>query len=147
VCSLFFRQCRYARFVRQCQVEKSSGVGAWLLILGHQGCAAHDPVSPLMKYPKRSQYKYAKSRYRARNWAEYEAGLQKRGDPTVWLFEDALDSTPIRNSIVSVASQIPPIESGFHLGNLSEFLGLLLRPYPLDALSPRICNPLHTINK
>ena len=29
-----------------------------------------------MKYPKRSQYKYAKSRYRVRNWAEYEAGLQ-----------------------------------------------------------------------
>ena len=28
-----------------------------------------------MKYPKRSQYKYAKSRYRVRNWVEYEAGL------------------------------------------------------------------------
>ena len=45
-----------------------------------------------MKYPKRSQYKYAKSRYRVRNWAEYEAGLQKRGDLTVWLSDDALDS-------------------------------------------------------
>jgi hypothetical protein len=33
-----------------------------------------------MKYPKRSQYKYAKSRYRVRNWAEYEAGLQKLGE-------------------------------------------------------------------
>jgi hypothetical protein len=33
-----------------------------------------------MKYPKRSQYKYAKSRYRVRNWAEYEAGLRRRGD-------------------------------------------------------------------
>jgi len=38
-----------------------------------------------MRYPKRSQYKHAKSRYRVRNWAEYEAGLQKRGDLTVWL--------------------------------------------------------------
>jgi hypothetical protein len=38
-----------------------------------------------MKYPKRSQYKYAKSRYRVRNWAEYEAGLRCRGDLTVWL--------------------------------------------------------------
>ena len=28
-----------------------------------------------MKYPKRSQYKYAKSQYRVRNWAQYEAGL------------------------------------------------------------------------
>ncbi len=45
-----------------------------------------------MKYPKRSQYKYAKSRYRVRNWAEYEAGLQKRGDLTVWLSDDSLDS-------------------------------------------------------
>ena len=45
-----------------------------------------------MKYPKRSQYKYAKSRYRVRSWAEYEAGLQKRGALTVWLSDDALDS-------------------------------------------------------
>ena len=45
-----------------------------------------------MKYPKRSQYKYAKSRYRVRNWAEYEAGLQRRGDLTVWLSDAALDA-------------------------------------------------------
>ncbi len=45
-----------------------------------------------MRYPKRSQYKYAKSRYRVRNWAEYEAGLQKRGDLTVWLSDYALDA-------------------------------------------------------
>ena len=44
-----------------------------------------------MKYPKRSQYKHAKSQYRVRNWSEYEAGLQKRGDLTVWLSDDALD--------------------------------------------------------
>ena len=43
-----------------------------------------------MKYPKRNQYKHAKSRYRVRNWAEYEAGLKKRGDLTVWLSDDAL---------------------------------------------------------
>jgi hypothetical protein len=45
-----------------------------------------------MKYPKRSQYKYAKSQYRVRNWAEYEAGLQKRGDLTVWLSDAALEA-------------------------------------------------------
>ena len=44
-----------------------------------------------MRYPKRTQYKYAKSRYRVRNWAEYEAGLRRRGDLTVWLSDDALD--------------------------------------------------------
>ncbi len=36
--------------------------------------------------------KYAKSQYRIRNWSEYEAGLKKRGDLTVWLSDDALDS-------------------------------------------------------
>ncbi len=45
-----------------------------------------------MKYPKRSQYKHAKSRYRVRNWREYEVGLQRRGDLTVWLSDAALDS-------------------------------------------------------
>jgi hypothetical protein len=45
-----------------------------------------------MKYPKRSQYKYAKSPYRIRNWAEYETGLRRRGDLTVWLSDDAINS-------------------------------------------------------
>ena len=45
-----------------------------------------------MRYPKRSQYKYAKSRYRVRNWADYEAGLRKRGDLTVWLSDTALEA-------------------------------------------------------
>ena len=40
-----------------------------------------------MRYPKRSQYKYAKSPYRIRNWPEYEAGLRRRGDLTIWLSE------------------------------------------------------------
>ena len=45
-----------------------------------------------MKYPKRSQYKHAKSQYRLQNWPEYEAGLQKRGDLTVWISDAALDA-------------------------------------------------------
>ena len=45
-----------------------------------------------MTYPKRSQDKYAKSRYRVRYWAEYEAGLRCRGDLTIWLSEDAIHS-------------------------------------------------------
>jgi hypothetical protein len=45
-----------------------------------------------MKYPKTSQYRHAKSQYRIRNWSEYEAGLKKRGDLTVWLSDDALDA-------------------------------------------------------
>ncbi len=45
-----------------------------------------------MRYPKRSQYQYAKSPYRIRNRAEYEAGLRRRGDLTIWLSDDAINS-------------------------------------------------------
>ncbi|MFH1764810.1 MAG: transposase, partial [Gemmatimonadota bacterium] len=47
------------------------GVGAWLLVQVHGD---------------------AKSRYRIGHWPEYEAGLRRRGDLTVWLSEDAIDS-------------------------------------------------------
>ena len=42
------------------------------------------------RYPKRTQLKYTKQRYRVRNWCEYEAGLRKRGKLTLWFSEDAL---------------------------------------------------------
>ncbi len=44
-----------------------------------------------MQKPKRRQYKYAKFRYGVKNWSEYEAGLRRRGDLTVWLSGEALD--------------------------------------------------------
>ena len=61
-------------------MSRPRGVGAWLLISGHYGGEALDPESPPTKYPKHSQYKYAKSRNRVRDRAKYEAGLQKLGD-------------------------------------------------------------------
>ena len=37
---------------------------------------------------KRSQYKHAKQKkYHVRNWAEYNEGLRRRGDLTVWFDE------------------------------------------------------------
>ena len=45
-----------------------------------------------MKYPKRSQYKHAKSRYRVRNWPQYESALRRRGDVTIWFSEDAIEA-------------------------------------------------------
>ena len=51
-----------------------------------------------MKYPRRSQYKYAKSPYRIRNWSEYEAGLRRRGDLSVWLSDKAINSWRARPS-------------------------------------------------
>jgi hypothetical protein len=47
-----------------------------------------------MKYPRRNQYKYAKSPYRIRNWPEYEAGLRRRGDLTFWLSDDPHGLSP-----------------------------------------------------
>jgi len=41
-------------------------------------------------YPQRNQLKYTKKQYRVRNWREYEVGLRKRGDLTIWFSEDAL---------------------------------------------------------
>ena len=42
------------------------------------------------RYPKRTQLKYTKQKYHVRNWREYEAGLRKRGDLTLWLSEEAI---------------------------------------------------------
>src|SRR5918997_1083389 len=43
------------------------------------------PVRPNPNRPKRFR-----ARYRIRNWREYEAGLQRRGDLTLWLDEAAV---------------------------------------------------------
>jgi len=32
------------------------------------------------------------TKYRVRNWSEYERGLKKRGDITVWFNEDAIET-------------------------------------------------------
>ena len=48
-------------------------------------------VCSSMKYPKRCQYKHAKQKkYDVRNWAEYNEGLRRRGDLTVWFDEEAI---------------------------------------------------------
>ena len=48
-------------------------------------------VCSSMKYPKRCQYKHAKQKkYHVRNWAEYNEGLRRRGDLTVWFDEEGL---------------------------------------------------------
>ncbi len=45
-----------------------------------------------MKYPKRTQYKYTKRPYGVRNWAEYDAALQRRGDLTLWIADDTIEA-------------------------------------------------------
>lgn len=40
--------------------------------------------------------KIPKQRHRVTNWAEYNEGLRRRGDLTVWISEDALAMWPAR---------------------------------------------------
>lgn len=42
------------------------------------------------RFPKRSQLKYTRKQYRVRNWSEYETGLLKRSELTLWFPEDAI---------------------------------------------------------
>jgi len=42
------------------------------------------------RYPKRTQLKYTKQCYRVRNWRQYEVGLRRRGDLTLWFSEEAI---------------------------------------------------------
>ena len=42
------------------------------------------------RYPKRSQLKYTKKPYKVRNWPEYETGLRRRGDLTLWFSDEAI---------------------------------------------------------
>ena len=41
-------------------------------------------------YPHRKQLRYTRKQYRVRNWSDYEAGLRKRGDLTIWFSDEAL---------------------------------------------------------
>ena len=41
------------------------------------------------KHNAERRHRIPKARYRVRNWREYEAGLTRRGDLTLWLDEDA----------------------------------------------------------
>ena len=41
-----------------------------------------------------------KTKYRIRNWREYERGLSSRGDVTIWLSEEAIAAwTPPKNGL------------------------------------------------
>ncbi len=73
-----------------------------------------------MRYPKRSQFKYAKSQYQIRNWPLYEAGLRRRGDLTVWLSEDAINpwqEPPCRRRTRSRGKGVPELPEVWDLGS------------------------------
>ena len=39
-----------------------------------------------------------KTKYRIRNWREYERGLRNRGDVTIWLSEEAIAAWILQNN-------------------------------------------------
>src|SRR5215211_690908 len=46
------------------------------------------------KHNAARRHRIPQARYRVRNWSEYEAGLKRRGDLTLWLDEGALAGWP-----------------------------------------------------
>src|ERR687886_1253168 len=53
--------------------------------------SAHLPPWPVMPFrPNPTRPKRFRAQYRIRNWPQYEAGLKRRGDLTLWLDETAI---------------------------------------------------------
>ena len=42
------------------------------------------------KFNQTRRHKFEKAKYRVSNWRDYEAGLRRRGDVTLWISESAL---------------------------------------------------------
>jgi len=43
-----------------------------------------------VQHPTRNQYRHAKRPYKSGRWPEYEAGLRRRGELTIWFSEEAI---------------------------------------------------------
>jgi hypothetical protein len=88
-----------------------------------------------------------KTKYRIRNWREYERGFRSRGDVTVWLSEEAIAAwTPPKNgrrggqrrySNLAVLTALT-LRVVFHLPlrQTERFLDSLLRMIALDLKAP-----------
>ena len=81
------------------------------------------------KHPHRNQLKYTRKRYRVRNWKEYEAGLRRRGDLTIWFSatgnlrsaESPADSVATHEKVPGLFSENKPgTFSRLHLFSLSD---------------------------
>jgi len=88
-----------------------------------------------------------KTKYRVRNWAEYEAGLRRRGSVTLWLSEEAIDAwaperagergAPRRYSDVAIEAALT-LRLVFHLAlrQAEGFVESMLRLLGLDLSAP-----------
>ncbi len=96
-----------------------------------------------------------KTKYRVRNWREYERGLRSRGDVTIWLSEAAIAAwTPPKNGLrggqrqysnlailtaltLRVVFRLPLRQTEGSLGSLLSLMGLGLKAPDHTTLSRR----------
>ncbi len=88
-----------------------------------------------------------KTKYRVRNWGEYERGLRSRGDVTVWLSEEAIAAwTPAKNgrrggqrrysNLAILTALTLGVVFGLPLRQSEGFLDSLLNLMDLDLRAP-----------
>ena len=99
------------------------------------------------KFNAARRHRIPKARYRVRNWPEYEAGLRRRGDLTLWIDEAALNmwQAPRRNAPGGQATysdlaieMVLMLRTVFHLAlrQAEAFAGSVLRILGLDLRIP-----------
>ena len=99
------------------------------------------------KFNAGRRHRIPKARYRVRNWPDYEAGLRRRGDLTLWIDEAALDKwqAPRRNTPGGQATysdlaieMVLMLRTVFHLAlrQAEAFAGSVLRLLGLDLRIP-----------
>ena len=99
------------------------------------------------KFNAARRHRIPKARYRVRNWPDYEAGLRRRGDLTLWIDEAALDKwqAPRRNTPGGQATysdlaieMVLMLRAVFHLAlrQAEAFAGSVLRLVGFDLRVP-----------
>ena len=93
-----------------------------------------------------------KTKYRIRNWREYERGLRSRGDVTIWVSEDAIAAwIPPKNGLrggqrrysnLAIRTALTlRVVFGLPLRQTEEFLDSLLSLMSRDLTRPRTTPP------
>jgi Transposase DDE domain len=115
---------------------------------GYPGCGWSVTLSGMpFKHHAARRHRIPQARYRVRNWRDYEAGLKRRGDLTLWLDEAAIAgwqapqrSTPGGQAWYSDAAieLVLMLRFAFHLAlrQAEGFAGSVLRLLGLDLRVP-----------
>jgi hypothetical protein len=87
--------------------------GGWALSVARGIWRRLRPAEPIFmpfKFNAARRHGIPRAQYRVRNWREYDAGLRRRGDLTLWLDETAVDQwqAPRRTMPGGQARYCPP---------------------------------------